>query len=122
MVDSAPFTAEVFRLAAARPDASPRLTRAADCVKKGTFTWEEVAAGTATHPLALALSTPRAKEKVWPQLTEVAASLQPEPAPAKRRRPIPAHPADDDFSGFTYLEDLAEPPRHPSWPDPSREW
>ncbi|OXM53963.1 hypothetical protein [Amycolatopsis alba] len=117
MVDASKFTAEVFRLAAERPDASPRLTRAANCVREGKFSWDEVAAGTCEHPLAQALFAPKAQEKLWPQLAEVAASLEsaPEPAAAPRRaRRAPA--TDDDFSEHTYLEDLAEPNSHPAWP------
>ncbi|MEU3623451.1 hypothetical protein BS329_28830 [Amycolatopsis coloradensis] len=123
MVDASKFTAEVYRRAAARPDAPPRLTRAADCVLDGKFSWEEVAAGTCPHPLAQALFTPKAQEKLWPLLAEVAAAAEPAPAPAEPRRARKPPPADDDFSGFTYLEDLAEPHRHPAWPprpDPGR--
>ncbi|ANN22310.1 hypothetical protein SD37_38195 [Amycolatopsis orientalis] len=125
MVDASKFTAEVFARAAARPDAPPRLSRAADCVLEGKFSWAEVAAGTCTHPLAQALFTPKAQEKLWPLLAEVAADLKPAPAePKKRARASEAPPADDeDFSQLTYLEDLAEPSRHPAWPsrpDPGR--
>ncbi|KZB79267.1 hypothetical protein [Amycolatopsis regifaucium] len=113
------FSAEVFRRAAARPDCSPRLSRAADAVREGKFTWEDVAAGTCEHPLALALFAPQAKEKVWPVLAAIEAELAdeqlpeaPPPPPRPRRTPV----ADEDFSDVTYLEDLAEPPSHPAWP------
>jgi len=121
MVDASKFTAEVFRVAAERPGASPRLTRAAGCVRDGKFSWEDVASGTCEHPLAQALFAPKAQEKLWPQLAEIAAELEsvPEAAPAPaapppRARKAPA--ADDDFSEHTYLEDLAEPNSHPAWP------
>jgi hypothetical protein len=104
------FSAEVFERAAARPEASPRLTRAAGAVADGKFSWEDVASGTCEHPLALALFSPAAKETVWPLLVEVAA----EPAPARpRRAPVDD---DEDYSEFTYLEQLDEPPTHPQWP------
>ncbi|WP_410651460.1 hypothetical protein [Amycolatopsis sp. cmx-4-54] len=113
------FSAEVFRRSAARTDISPRLARAADAVREGKFTWEDVAAGTCEHPLALALFAPKAKEKLWPALAVVEAELAdeqehepPPPPPRPRRPPV----ADQDFSEITYLEDLAEPPGHPSWP------
>ncbi|MFI6301367.1 hypothetical protein ACIBCH_05835 [Amycolatopsis thailandensis] len=117
MVDASKFTAEVFRLAAERPGASPRLTRAAGCVRDGKFSWEEVAAGTCEHPLALALFAPKAQEKLWPQLAEIAAELEAAPEPvAAPRRARKAPVTDDDFSEHTYLEDLAEPNPHPAWP------
>ncbi|WP_414935987.1 hypothetical protein [Amycolatopsis sp. cmx-11-51] len=116
MVDASKFTAEVYRRAAARPDAPPRLTRAADCVQDGKFSWEEVAAGTCPHPLAQALFTPKAQEKLWPLLAEVAADVKPAPAPAEPPRARKAAPTDDDFSEYTYLEDLAAPTSHPAWP------
>ncbi|AUI64950.1 hypothetical protein [Amycolatopsis sp. BJA-103] len=117
MVDASKFTAEVFGRAAARPDVPPRLARAADCVREGKFSWEEVASGNCEHPLAQALFAPRAQEKLWPLLAEVAAELESAPAPAappRRARRAPA--TDDDFSEHTYLEDLAEPNTHPAWP------
>ncbi|MEV6907813.1 hypothetical protein [Amycolatopsis sp. NPDC051071] len=115
------FSAEVFREAASRPDMPPRLARAADAVLEGKFTWEDVAAGTCDHPLALALFAPKAKKTLWPALTtietELAAGEEPEetppPPPARPRR---APVADEDFSEITYLEDLAEQPGHPNWP------
>ncbi|MBB5854732.1 hypothetical protein HDA45_004819 [Amycolatopsis umgeniensis] len=116
MVDASKFTAEVYRRAAARPDAPPRLARAADCVLEGKFSWEEVAAGTCPHPLAQALFTPKAQEKLWPLLAEVAAEPAQAPPPAAPARAVKAPPTDDDFSEFTYLEDLAEPNSHPAWP------
>lgn len=119
------FSADVFRKAASRQDVPPRLARAADAVLDGKFTWEDVAAGTCDHPLALALFAPKAKKALWPALaaieTELAAAEEepepeeepgPPPPPRPRRAPV----ADDDFSELTYLEDLAEPPGHPSWP------
>ncbi|HET6291301.1 MAG TPA: hypothetical protein VFG15_31735 [Amycolatopsis sp.] len=116
MVDASKFTAEVFRRAAERPDVPPRLARAADCVRDGKFSWEEVAAGNCEHPIAQALFVPRAQEKLWPLLAEVAAGLEAEPAPAAPRRARRAPTTDDDFSEYTYLEDLAEPNRHRAWP------
>ncbi|GAB3736651.1 hypothetical protein GCM10027598_63800 [Amycolatopsis oliviviridis] len=116
------FSADVFRAAASRQDVPPRLARAADAVLEGKFTWEDVAAGTCEHPLALALFTPKAKKTLWPALTAVETELAtaepgeepapPPPPPRARRAPV----ADDDFSDVTYLEDLAEPPSHPGWP------
>ncbi|WP_181775404.1 hypothetical protein [Amycolatopsis pittospori] len=112
------FTAEVFQKAASLPEVPPRLARAADAVRDGKFTWEDVAAGSCEHPLALALFAPKAKETLWPTLiavqTELASGGEPEPAPPPR--PRRAAVSDDDFSEITYLEDLAEPPGHPSWP------
>ncbi len=114
------FSAEVFRKAASRPDAPPRLARAADAVLEGKFTWEDVAAGTCEHPLALALFAPKAKKTLWPALAEIESGLateevpeeSPPPPPRPRRTPV----SDEDFSEITYLEDLAEPPGHPNWP------
>ncbi|MEV7550863.1 hypothetical protein AB0N89_14670 [Amycolatopsis sp. NPDC089917] len=117
MVDASQFTAEVFRLAAERPGASPRLTRAAGCVRDGKFSWEEVATGACEHPLAQALFAPKAQEKLWPQLAEIAAELEAAPEPvAAPRRARKAPVTDDDFSDHTYLEDLVEPESHPAWP------
>jgi hypothetical protein len=115
------FSAEVFRKAASLPEVPPRLARAADAVLEGKFTWEDVAAGTCEHPLALALFAPKAKKTLWPALatieTELASEAEPEEAPP----PLPPRPrraavSDEDFSEISYLEDLAEPPGHPSWP------
>ncbi|MFJ8910327.1 hypothetical protein [Amycolatopsis sp. NPDC102389] len=116
MVDASKFTAEVFRRAAERPEVPPRLARAATCVRDGKFSWEEVATGNCEHPLAQALFAPRAQEKLWPLLAEVAAELESEPPPPEPRRARRAPATDDDFSEYTYLEDLAEPNTRPSWP------
>ncbi|EME60432.1 hypothetical protein [Amycolatopsis decaplanina] len=116
MVDASKFTAEVFRRAAERPEVPPRLARAADCVRDGKFSWEEVATGNCEHPLAQALFAPRAQEKLWPLLAEVAVELESAPTQAEPRRARKAPSTDDDFSEYTYLEDLAEPNTHPAWP------
>jgi hypothetical protein len=101
MTDS--MSAEVLRRAAARPHASQRLLRVADAVREGKFTWEDIAGGQCTHPLAGTLLTPKARETLWPVLDRVAAELEaekapePEPAPAPRRRRV-----DDDDGGYDF--------------------
>lgn len=101
MTDS--LSAEVLRRAATQPYASQRLLRVADAVREGKFTWEDVASGRCTHPLAGTLLTPKARETLWPVLDQVAAELEaekapePEPPPAaRRRRP------DDDDEGYDF--------------------
>jgi hypothetical protein len=119
------FSAEVFRRAAAHPDAPPALVRAADAALDGKFSWAEVAAGTCEDPLVLALFSPKTLLVMLPILAEVEAELaepepepdpepaeEPEPPPRKRRAPV----EDDDYSEFTYLQQLDEPAEHPLWP------
>jgi uncharacterized protein YukE len=85
-----PMTAEVLRRAATHPDAPPRLLRAADAVLEGKFTWEDVAGHQSQHPLAQALSTPKAQEKLWPMLRGVAEQIGKE----KPGRPTPKNQAE----------------------------
>src|SRR5262245_7844173 len=101
-----PMTADVLRRAAARPDAPPRLIRAADAVMDGQFTWEEAASGKCEHPLARALHSGRARATVWPLLAEVASepAARPPPEDADDRPERPRFDGDD-FSYRTYLQD-----------------
>lgn len=110
-----PMSAEVLRIAARSPDAPARLTRAADAVLEGKFSWADVAEGTCRHPRAQALFSPRAKETVWPLLARVAAELnaddaKPGPAEAPPTRPLD----DEDFSYRTYLRDWDAGLEHPT--------
>ncbi|RZQ65734.1 hypothetical protein [Amycolatopsis suaedae] len=109
------FSAEVFRVAAGRPDVPPRLALAADAVREGKFTWEDVAAGTCTHPIAASLFTAKARQSLWPVLERIEAELdgppEPQPEPRPRRLPVP----DEDFSEHTYLHDAMDPPKRNTW-------
>ena len=91
---------EVLRRASVRRDAPPRLLRAADAVLEGKFSWEEVADGTADHPLANALHTPRAHATLWPLLQQVADELDRPPEPD----PVPDE-QEDYYSQATVLRD-----------------
>jgi hypothetical protein len=90
-------SAEVLRRAALRPDAPPRLLRAADAVLDGKFSWAEVASGHCAHPIALALFTPKAHETLWPLLRGVADEI--DSADVEREKPASTREtgADDDY-------------------------
>lgn len=103
-------SADVLRRAAQRPNAPPRLARAADAVLEGKFSWEDVASGQCQHPLARALYTGKAREVLGPALREAAGELAQEQQ-ARAEQTEQASPArrvwqddDQDFSQRTYLE------------------
>lgn len=98
-----PLSAEVLRRAAERPHAPPRLLRAADAVREGEFTWEDVASGQCEHPFARSLATPKAKETLWPFLDEVAEELE-KPPDRQIKRVSDTADDDEDFSLRSYRE------------------
>lgn len=111
-------SAEALRRAAQRADAPRRLTRIADAVLEGKFTWEEVAGGQCEHPLALTLFTPKARETVWPLLMEAEAEIGAEAAPRRVRgadrgrqvlRRVPGAPRNIREHGNPLVTDRKEP-------------
>ena len=94
-------TPDLLRRAASRPDAPKRLTRAADAVRDGKFSWEEVAAGTADHPVARSLLSGKAMGLLIPLLEKVSAETDPVPGPVVSRCGAPV--ADEDFSDYGHV-------------------
>lgn len=99
-----PLSAEVLRKAAEQPHAPPRLLRAADAVREGKFTWEDVASGSCDHPFARSLFTPKAERTVWPFLGEVAEDLH-KPPDRQAERVGVAEDDEEDFSLRTYRDE-----------------
>jgi hypothetical protein len=98
-----PISAEALRRAAQRTDAPRRLTRIADAVLEGKFTWEEVAGGRCEHPLALTLLTPKARETVWPLLAEAEAEINAEAMPPPREEFAVVTEEDEYFARFRVI-------------------
>jgi hypothetical protein len=96
-----PLSAKVLREAAERPQAPPRLRRAADAVLEGKFSWEDAASGLCEHPFARSLFTPQAQETLWPFLQEVADELEQPPDRQADRARIDD---EEDFSLRTYRD------------------
>lgn len=95
---------EVLRRAAARPDAPPRLLKAADAVRDGKFSWAEVVAGECDHPKALALFTRKASETLWPLLRQVADEVEAaKPGRDEKAEPREVGTEDEYYDTFQVL-------------------
>jgi hypothetical protein len=80
-------TADLLRRAAEHPDASPRLLAAADAIREGKFTWEDVADGTGQHPLARRLHAPRSVRTLQPLLESIRLQLPAAPEESAAKSP-----------------------------------
>jgi hypothetical protein len=106
------WSVDVFRRAAEKPYAPERLLRVADLVREGGARWEDVAAGKCEHFLVQMLSTPKARETLWPVLAQVAEELEAECTSGAEQERTARFAVDD--TPATWLVDSFELP-DPRW-------